>query len=89
MANCTQCGKELPSFTFGDQQEVCADCRRQQEVAQPEIGAKGMAQPAMGRRPSMLDMARMFPVTAAIVVVNLAIYLGGAIYSLKTGLGSP
>jgi rhomboid protease GluP len=89
MANCLKCGKELPSFTFGEQHDVCTDCRRQQPVAEPQVGARGITQPALTRKPGLLQMTRMFPVTSVIVAVNVAIYLGCAIYSLQTKLGSP
>jgi rhomboid protease GluP len=89
MANCTQCGKELPSFSFGGQKDVCADCRRRQPAAQAESGAGDMTQSRMARHPGTLAMARRFPVTSVIVAVNLAIYAACAIYSLQTKLGSP
>ncbi|PYX40566.1 MAG: hypothetical protein DMG81_05750 [Acidobacteria bacterium] len=28
MANCERCGRELPSFSFGEASRLCADCRR-------------------------------------------------------------
>ncbi len=80
MANCVQCGRELPSFSVGEQTDLCADCRRQQQA---------MPAAPVVHKPTLLESARDFPVTAAIVGINLAIYVACAVMSVVTGLGSP
>jgi rhomboid protease GluP len=85
MPNCVHCGKELPSFSFGDLKEVCPECRRQREIQAPVEAP--VATPVV-RRPATLEIARLFPVTSAIIVINLLIYLLCAVATLKTGRGS-
>ncbi|MGZ4815552.1 MAG: rhomboid family intramembrane serine protease [Terriglobales bacterium] len=84
MANCIQCGRELPSFSVGEQSNLCSDCKRQLQ-AQPQAAAQGN----VVRKPTLLETAREFPITAAIVGINLAIYVACAVMSVVTGMGSP
>ncbi len=35
MANCKQCGTELPVFTFGESSDLCAACRKQAPAQKP------------------------------------------------------
>jgi len=86
MANCVQCGRELPSFSFGDAGDLCPECRRQQQVIEQRRPADVLPGPV--RKPTLAESARAFPVTAAIVAINLAIYLACAIAALVTKTGS-
>ena len=81
MANCVQCGRELPSFSVGQLNDKCVECQVRERIARD--------QQAKAMRPSTMQLARMFPVTAALVAINVLIYAGCALESLKTGRGSP
>jgi membrane associated rhomboid family serine protease/Flp pilus assembly protein TadD len=81
MANCVQCGKELPSFSVGELQDRCVECQVRERIERERQ--------AKADRPGAMQLAQMFPVTAALVAINVLIYAGCAIDSLKTGRGSP
>lgn len=81
MAQCVQCGKELPSFTAGDLQDKCAECQVRERIEQERQHKASL--------PTTWQMAQMFPVTATLVAINVAVYLLCSVDSLKTGLGSP
>jgi membrane associated rhomboid family serine protease/Flp pilus assembly protein TadD len=81
MANCVQCGRELPSFRVGDLNDKCAECQVRERIARE--------QQAKANRPTTLQLAQMFPVTAGIVAINVLVYIGCSIESLKTGVGGP
>ena len=87
MANCVHCGRELPSFSFGDVTDTCKDCRQRTPATPPEEAVLNPTPPV--RKPTLADQVRAFPVTAAIVGINLAIYFACAGMSVVTGLGSP
>jgi rhomboid protease GluP len=68
MANCVQCGRALRSFSFGEASDTCADCRNRQQPETPtERGAPG--------KPTTSEVVKAFPVTSAIVAINVAVYL--------------
>jgi rhomboid protease GluP len=81
MANCTQCGKEFPGTIAGEASELCVECRVRQRIEQQRA--------IQATRPKTMEMARMFPVTATLVAVNLLVYAACAIQSLRLGMGSP
>jgi rhomboid protease GluP len=81
MANCVQCGRELPSFSVGGMNDKCAECQVRERIARD--------QQAKANRPGTLQLARMFPVTAGIIALNVLVYLGCVVESMKTGRGSP
>lgn len=69
MANCVRCGRELPSSSFGQSGDTCADCRRA-ELSNPSFSTP---MPAPSARPAV---ARAWPpVTTALVGINLALFL--------------
>jgi membrane associated rhomboid family serine protease/cytochrome c-type biogenesis protein CcmH/NrfG len=70
MANCVQCGRELPSISFGELKNRCPACKfqeQQQQAMQPEAQVQSP--------PSLMEQARAFPVTSAILAINVAVYL--------------
>jgi rhomboid protease GluP len=69
MANCVQCGRELPSLGSGEIGNYCPGCRFQQQQEQ------ATAPQPLQRRASPGEQMRAFPVTAAIVAINTAVYL--------------
>ncbi len=66
MANCVSCGRELPSFSVGELQNVCPDCRA---AAMTRAAAQA---PVVSRRTLLLE--RM-PVTSAIIAVNVLVFV--------------
>lgn len=89
MANCLNCGKELPSFSIGEQPSLCPDCKRQLHTAPITDPALPQPQPQAVRRLGMFQMASLFPITSVIVAINVAVYVGCALYSQVTHQGSP
>lgn len=67
MANCKNCGRELPSFSIGEIQNHCPDC--QHTLAQTGVASSTQDVPRVRivkRRP---------PITTALIVINIAVYL--------------
>ena len=87
MANCVQCGRELPSFSFGDATDTCKECRARVQTPPPQETVLSPTAPV--QKPTLGEQSRAFPVTAAIVGINLAVYAACAVMSVVTGLGSP
>ncbi len=87
MANCVQCGRELPSFSFGEATDTCKQCRAHVQAPPPHETVLSPTPPV--RKPPLREEVRAFPVTAAIVGINLAIYAACAVMSVVTGVGSP
>ena len=81
MANCVQCGKELPSFTTGDLQDKCVECQVRERIERERQYKASL--------PTKWQMAQMFPVTAGLVAINLAVFVLCALDAMKTGIGSP
>jgi rhomboid protease GluP len=68
MANCISCGRELPSFSFVERSDVCANCRA---VAVDAPGSKPIP-PAQSR----IDVIKSWPpVTTALVAINAAVFV--------------
>jgi rhomboid protease GluP len=61
--------------------DTCVECQVREKIARD--------QQIRANRPSTWQIAMMFPVTSAIVVINLLVFAGSAIQSLMTGRGSP
>lgn len=81
MANCVQCGRELPSISVGELRDRCPACQfQQQQAGQPE---------PVRRKLTLREQAALWPVTATIVGINLAIYVAFAAGSLILKQGSP
>jgi rhomboid protease GluP len=78
MANCVQCGRELPSFSFGEPSDRCPECRQQQvQYTAPQVEARP--------KPTSAEVARAFPITSTIVAINVAVYVLCVIVSYLTG----
>ena len=74
MASCLSCGKPLPAFSFGQQSDYCPDCRRA-EIAVPAPTPASDPRLVPATRASPIQLARLFPVTAGLVAVNIAVFL--------------
>ena len=85
MANCAQCGRELPSFSFGDTSDQCVDCRRQQALAARQQPADVLPGTVPVRKPTLAESVRAFPVTSAIVAICVTVYLLCVAVSYLTG----
>jgi membrane associated rhomboid family serine protease len=66
LAHCTNCGRELPSFTWGEQKNICPECER--NPAQPEV----VAAPSSG---APILIRRTWPITKALIVLNTLVYI--------------
>jgi membrane associated rhomboid family serine protease/Flp pilus assembly protein TadD len=80
MPQCIQCGKELPSFTIGEQSDFCRECTRENAIRE--------AAEAKPHRTGMLELAKLFPVTSVILILNVLVFAITAIATLKTGHGT-
>ena len=69
MATCARCGRELPSFTFGDASNLCSDCK--QLALRPQSPA-GMAPP--GTAAVRRDPYRP-PVTTTLLAINVLVFV--------------
>lgn len=67
MATCIRCGRELPAFTFGEASNLCANCRQMATVIPPQVASPPPA-------PSATQQAYQFPVTAALLAINLLVF---------------
>lgn len=81
MANCVQCGRELPSVTVGDLQDKCVECQVRERIERERQYRASL--------PTKWQMAQMFPVTAGLVAINLVIFALCAMDAVKSGIGSP
>jgi rhomboid protease GluP len=70
LANCRQCGAELPSFSFGEASPYCKTCRSQLPAEPSPLSAEAL------RLPQQATVATK-PATATIVLlaINLAIFI--------------
>lgn len=74
MASCLSCGKPLAAFSFGQQSDRCPDCRRADiTVPAPTPGVE--PQRVAVAHPSPIQLAQLFPFTAGLVGVNIAVFL--------------
>jgi rhomboid protease GluP len=70
LANCRQCGAELPSFTFGESSPLCKTCRSQlpAEARQPSGGSLALpAEASAASRPS--------PATYVLLAINIVVFI--------------
>ena len=65
MANCKNCGRELPAFSIGESSDLCDDCRSTAGIQAPRPQARHIIRPS--RR-----------VTQAILGINIMVYLAMA-----------
>ena len=70
MANCRQCGAELPSFSFGEASPYCKTCRSQLPAEPSPLSAEAL------RLPQQATVATK-PATAtiALLAINVAIFI--------------
>ena len=82
MANCQKCGKELPSFSFGEEQAECKECRVRANIEAAEA-AKNQARAARS------NWRRITPVTTALIAVNVAVMAGMVLTGGTKALSAP
>lgn len=70
MANCRQCGAELPSFSFGEPSPYCKTCRSQVS-AQPV--PLSLERPEFSAQPTAA--AKLPTATIALLAINIAIFV--------------
>jgi membrane associated rhomboid family serine protease/Flp pilus assembly protein TadD len=69
LANCRQCGTELPSFSFGEASPYCKTCRSQISVGHEPKPPGSFALPALPAVASKPPMA-----TYALLFINIAVF---------------
>lgn len=70
MANCAQCGRELPSFSFGEASNVCASCRQLPVDPYPQPQGSNVVDAAKPQYPPYRP-----PVTVALVGINVLVFV--------------
>ena len=70
MANCRQCGAELPSFSFGEASPYCKTCRSQLASQTEPKPAEGFALPAQRSIASKPALA-----TYALLAINIGVFI--------------
>ena len=73
VANCTNCGRELPGLSWGAASNLCADCRRS-SLTYPNAAAD-RPPPAARPESKLAFSARREPVTLALVAANVAVFV--------------
>ena len=66
MANCTNCGREVPSFTWGTQRALCPECER----ASAQLGL-----PAAQSLPAPVPLRRTLPITKVLIGLNVLVFI--------------
>ena len=94
MANCLTCGRQLPAFTFGQQGNVCSNCRASAVDAPVNVAAnvdvqgdprwahRASVDRAVGRPPVARVRPRM-PVTRVLVGMNAAVFVAMALSGIS------
>jgi rhomboid protease GluP len=87
MANCIRCGRALPSFSWGNKGDLCADCRKgmlvDRNAPSTPVGADpwrnpptpGEILPPQTSVPTRIAAARRTPVTMILVGANIAVFV--------------
>jgi rhomboid protease GluP len=70
LANCRQCGAELPSFSFGEASPYCKTCRSQVPAEPKPLSAESLAPTARA-----VVAARPPRTTIALLVINIGIFV--------------
>jgi rhomboid protease GluP len=70
LANCRQCGAELPSFTFGEASPYCKTCRSQISSGPEPKSVDRLALP-----PRVAVASKPTPATYALLVINIGIFI--------------
>jgi membrane associated rhomboid family serine protease/Tfp pilus assembly protein PilF len=77
MANCVQCGRELPPLTVGDLRDKCVECQVRERIERERQ--------YKASQPTTWQMAQMFPVTAGLLAINVLVFLLCTLDAFKTG----
>ncbi|MGB7331509.1 MAG: rhomboid family intramembrane serine protease, partial [Terriglobales bacterium] len=83
MANCVQCGRQLPSLTFG--KKLCQWCVQHEAAKRGEDSPIQRVEPAPWTRQGSSSMV----VTQAIFGINVAVFVAMTLAAGLTVLGSP
>ena len=75
MRQCIQCGRELSSLSVGDDTDVCPECTHKAKVER-------------SRASDWLLIPKMFPISSAVLVIDVLVFLVAAIATWKSGHGS-
>jgi rhomboid protease GluP len=75
MRQCIQCGRELPALSVGDESDLCPECIRRSKREQSSTA-------------NWLLVVRMFPVSSAVLAINILVFVITAIATWKFGRGS-
>ena len=70
MANCRQCGAELPSFSFGEPSPYCKTCRSQLSTQPAPLSLESPGVPAQAIAADRLPIA-----TIALLTINIGVFI--------------
>jgi hypothetical protein len=70
LANCRQCGAELPSFSFGEPSPYCKTCRSQARVQPEPLPLERLGSPAQPITPPRPPIAML-----ALLAINIVIFV--------------
>ena len=70
MANCRQCGAELPSFSFGEPSPFCKTCRSQIPAEPRQDAANSLTLPA-----GAIATSQPSPATYTLLAINIGIFI--------------
>src|SRR5215472_8289115 len=76
MTDCKYCGRELPSFSLGEPNDICLECRARVAA---QYASSTAAQPVTARRP---------PVTTALIALNVLVFVAMALSGVSPILPS-
>ena len=69
MANCVQCGEQLPAFTFGEASKFCKNCR----TTAPKLKSKRRYEDEL--EPVALPLPRVLNATNCLIAVSVAVWV--------------
>jgi rhomboid protease GluP len=82
LANCRQCGAELPSFTFGEASPYCKTCRSQRSESRPEAASTFPSTAGVFLPPKADDVLpaqsvdeKQTPATYVLLAINIIVFL--------------
>jgi len=74
MANCKNCGRELPGLSWGASSSLCADCHAA-TVTYPNISSASSPAPTVQSKSNLAVAMRRQPVTVYLVGANVAVFV--------------
>ena len=85
MANCRQCGAELPSFSFGEPSPYCKTCRSQVRVQPAPLPVERLGSPAQPITPPKPPIATITLLAINIVIFAAMVASGISLVTPETG----